>query len=530
METETPERRRANARLPFERLRSVAVPVWLLMIGGAMLWLCWWARDLHRFTQWVAAYVWLFVGELAMCGLACGVVLKGNRHSSRAARWLTLGIILAVAIALRVVLVPQRPYLSTDAYRYAWDGHVQAQGVNPYRFAPAAPELERLRDQDHYPNVSRIYPNINRAGLPTPYPPGAQLLYRLINWLQPLSVTAFKAAALAFDLITTLALMLTLKRARLDPARAILFAWHPLPIWEGSHTGHIEAAFMMLLALALLAWTGRRHWLTGVLLGLAAAVKYYPALVLPAFLRAGEGADGESTAGKSVDGESAAGRSPAGRSNEPAAAPNEPVAAPPTARLKAALRAVVSRANLVMLGGFAAALVAVYLPYVWTGATGFGSLGNEFTEEGFNGTGARYFALGLIHKIAPLPATVFLVTAGAVLAGLALWWAARAKPGVAAVAHGAATLIGAYWLLTSPRYAWYYAWILPFLCFAPRLGWFYLTGASVFMYFLWYEPLVYPDLPLWLGAIVYLPALAWLAWEKWRAAAAADEGRQRAAG
>ena len=495
VETEMPDPARSRAQIRFERVASIAVPVSLLIIGAAMLGLCWWARDLHRFTQWVAAYIELFIGELAMCVLACGIVLKWNRHASSAARWLTLGLILVFAIALRATLVPQRPYLSTDAYRYAWDGHVQAHGINPYRFAPAAPQLDSLRDQDHYPNVVRIYPNVNRVALPTPYPPGAQWFFLLVGWLQPLSVTAFKAAAMIFDVITILALMWTLRRARLDPARAILFAWHPLPIWEGAHTGHIEAAFMMLLALALLAWSHRRHAITGVLLGLAAAVKYYPALLLPAFLRASESANEAAFARTS----------------------NEPRHASRKANLIAAVRAVVfNKANLVMLGGFASTLVVVYLPYIWTGATGFGSLGNEFNEEGFTGTGARYFALGLIHKIAPLSTNVFLITAASLLVGLAVWWAIRAKPGVVTVAHGAATLIGAYWLLTSPRYAWYYAWILPFLCFAPRLGWLYLTGASVFMYFLWYEPLVYPDLPLWLGAIVYLPAVVWLVWEKWR--------------
>jgi hypothetical protein len=275
----------------------------------------------------------------------------------------------------------------------------------------------------------------------------------------------------------------------MDPARAILFAWHPLPIWEGAHTGHIEAAFIMLLALALLARTRQRHALTGVLLALAAAVKFYPALVLPAFLHASDSA------------------------------------APLGGRFMAALRAVVcNKANLVMVGAFVATLAVVYLPYGLTGATGFGSLGNEFTEEGFTGTGARYFALELIHRMAPLPVTVFLIMAVFLLAALALWWAIRAKPDVVAVARGAATLIGVYWLLTSPRYAWYYAWILPFLCFAPRLGWLYLTGASVFMYLLWYEPLVYPDLPLWLGTVVYLPALGWLLWEAWRAKSVAGDG------
>jgi alpha-1,6-mannosyltransferase len=506
-DTETHDPARAPSRL--ERARSVAVPAALLVIGAAMLALCWWARDLHRFTQWVAAYVWLFIAEMALCMLACGVVLKWNRHSSRAARWVTLGLVIFFALALRATLVPQRPYLSTDAYRYVWDGHVQAQGVNPYRFAPAAPALEPLRDPSRFPKVTGVYPNINRVNLPTPYPPGAQLIYLLVGWLQPLSVTAFKAATAVFDLVTILALMWALGRARLDPARAILFAWHPLPIWEGAHTGHLEAAFIMLLALALLAWAGRRNAATGVLLGLAAAVKYYPALVLPAFLRSGEGGG--------------QGSSPPAREAQSDA--------PLPRRLIARARAVAfDRANLVMVGAFAATLLVVYLPYAWTGATGFGSLGNEFSEEGFTGKGTRYFLLELIDDVTLMPLDVFIGVAAVSLVGLGVWWALRAKPCVVTVARGAATLIGAFWLLTSPRYAWYYAWILPFLCFAPRLGWLYLTGASVFMYFLWYEPLVYPDLPLWLGASVYLPAVAWLAWEKWRERAAARAGGDAASG
>src|ERR1044071_1580431 len=103
---------RSRAQTGFERLRVVAVPMALLIIGALMLGLCWWARDLHRFTQWVAAYIGLFIGELAMCVLALGIVLKWNRHSSPAARWATLAVILIFAFALRATLVSERPYLS----------------------------------------------------------------------------------------------------------------------------------------------------------------------------------------------------------------------------------------------------------------------------------------------------------------------------------------------------------------------------------------------------------------------------------
>src|SRR5207247_9063508 len=65
----------------------------------------------------------------------------------------------------------------------------------------------------------------------------------------------------------------------------------------------------------------------------------------------------------------------------------------------------------------------------------------------------------------------------------------------------------------SPRYAWYYVWLLPFLCFVPRFQWFYLASAAALLYLVWYTPLVYPNIPLWLGAAIYVPAVAGLVLE-----------------
>src|SRR6185369_2120954 len=124
------------------------------------------------------------------------------------------------------------------------------------------------------------------------------------------------------------------------------------------------------------------------------------------------------------------------------------------------------------------------------------------------------FLLALAHKIGPMETTTFIVVSIGMLAGLGLWWMIKEKRDVTDVARGSASLIALYLVLSSPHYSWYYAWIIPFLCFAPSLGWLYLTGASVFMYLLWYVPLVYPDMPIWLGMSVFIPAAAWLIWEK----------------
>ena len=75
-----------------------------------------------------------------------------ERAPARHALWL----IVAVGLVLRCILLFTEPLLSTDIYRYIWDGCVQAAGINPYRYIPAHEALAALRD-------AAIYPNINRA-------------------------------------------------------------------------------------------------------------------------------------------------------------------------------------------------------------------------------------------------------------------------------------------------------------------------------------------------------------------------------
>ncbi|HST21196.1 MAG TPA: glycosyltransferase family 87 protein, partial [Blastocatellia bacterium] len=468
----------------FQRGLAVALVV-LIAIGTGMLWLYWWGRDLHRFTQWITAYIGLYIGQFGMYAVACWVALKWRKPSSRAVEWLRIGIIIFFAVAFRATLVPERPYLSSDVYRYVWDGHLQAQGINPYVYLPDAPELVPLRDEERFPDMVKIYPNMSWLHLPTPYPPAAQAIYLLVYLIHPLNVTAFKAATLAFDLLTILALMWALGRARLDPAQAIIFAWHPLVIFEGAHSGHIESAFMTMFAFALVAWVYKKHALTGIALALATLIKFYPALVLPVFLRSTE------TSNDSRDEASSTW----------------------IGKIRSSL---LNKANLTMLGSFAITIALVYLPYALSGKSGIGSLANEFHEEGFTGKGVRYFLLAMVHEVIPLSTNAYLVLGAVLLSAFALWWAIREKRDVVDVARGAATLITVYLILSSPHYAWHYAWLLPFLCFAPRLGWIYLAGASVFMYLLWYVPTVYPDMPIWLGLAMFVPGVALLFWEKWK--------------
>lgn len=462
--------------------KVAVLPVALFAIGAASASLYFWGRDLHRFTQWIAAYIGLFIGQLAFYVVACYAVFRWSDRSPRAVRWASIFLVIVFAVVFRAVLVPQRPYLSADVYRYAWDGRVQSAGINPYRYVPEAPELTGLQDERIFPNI----PKEDRGWL-SPYPPAAQMLFFGVNLIRPSSVTAFKAAASAFDLITILLLMLALARSGLDPARAIIFAWHPLAVFEGAHSGHVEAMFIAFLALAVLAWSMRRNAVTGVALALAALVKFYPVLLLPVLLVV----------------------KPLGAQ---ASLPATSSATPSSQGWLRSEGRLVNKSNLAMLAAFVATITLAYAPYLSAGRNLFGFLRGYVVEEGFVQGGARYFLLDAVRKLVAIPTDAFLILGVAGLIAAGVWLSMRVKRDAVDLAGAALAMIGLFLILTTPRYPWYYLWLIPFLCFLPRMGWLYLTCAPVLLYALWYTPLVYPQVPLWLGACIFVPAVAWVVW------------------
>src|SRR5438445_13850687 len=140
-----------------------AANIWLAVMAIALTGLTLATPTLHRGTSG-----WALIATFALGGLGAYAASRlGERSDQRSA----LIIILAGAVAMRLALLFVEPYLSSDIYRYIWDGRVQAAGINPYRYVPKAPELAQLRD-------AVIFPNINRASYaPTLYPPAADAIF-----------------------------------------------------------------------------------------------------------------------------------------------------------------------------------------------------------------------------------------------------------------------------------------------------------------------------------------------------------------
>ncbi len=331
-------------------------------------------------------------------------------------RW-TLPIILTVAVACRLVPLFAEPFLSSDVYRYAWDGVVQHAHISPYRYVPGDPALTFLRS----PNQD-LFDNINRRDYAhTIYPPVAQTIFYLVTWISP-TVTLMKMAMVLFEGVTVAALIALLKAVGLRREQVLLYAWCPLLVWEVGGGGHLDSAAMAFIALALVARFRKQAWLTGLWLGIAVMIKFYPLVLLPALWWRG---DGKGSAWK----------------------------------MPAAVAGVV---------GFG------YACYASVGMKVFGFLGGYAKEEGLE-TGARYFLLDLARRVPGLqglPIWVFYGFCGAVFAAL-IWWAWRGacqpgsgREGFLAPAAGFAM---ALMLLFSPHYAWYVIWLIPFFAVQPNL-------------------------------------------------------------
>jgi alpha-1,6-mannosyltransferase len=362
--------------------------------------------------------------------------------------------VLVVAALMRLAVLLAPPYLSDDINRYVWDGRVEGAGINPYRYVPADNRLAALRDET-------IFPNINRSDYaPTIYPPVAEYIFFLGTRLGE-SLTAMKATLLAFEVAAVLLLLRLLTESRLPRERILIYAWHPLPLWEFAGSGHVDAAIVTFVVLAL--WARRRElaWLTGAALAAAALVKFFPAVLFPALYRRWDW--------------------------------KMPLAA-------------------------AATVIIAYLPFIGAGRAVLGFLPGYLDEEGLQ-SGAGFFLWNVARSVAPLehlgPAPYLALAAAALLAlGLHSLFTSESRYPAAAM-----TLAVAAMVLLSPHYPWYFAWIVPLICFTPRPSVLYLTLACPLLYFV-------PGGPDPQGArlpfewAIYGPFAALLAFELWRRRAA----------
>ena len=246
----------------------------LSVIGGTSILFygyAFWLKDLRQQT---VPFEWVFFILFGLYLLAGWQVLQEKAPVTRR----LLILIFGFAFLYRAILVFTQPALSDDMYRYVWDGRVQAQQISPYTYPPDAPELADLRDE-------AIWPAINRKSVVTVYPAGAELAFAFLWRIWPDNVHWFQGVMAFGDLIAAVILCFLLRAMGRSPRLVLIYLWHPLVIFEVAHAAHVDGLVLPFLVGAWLARKSGRDALTGLLLGLAASLKLYPALLLPVLWR-----------------------------------------------------------------------------------------------------------------------------------------------------------------------------------------------------------------------------------------------------
>lgn len=337
---------------------------------------------------------------------------------------LGLLVVIAVGIALQCAALTATPSTSDDVNRYVWDAKVQLHGIDPYRYAPSAPQLAPLRAEPlFYPGTlcawklpSEICSTVNRPTVHTIYPPVAEGTFVLTHLAagghddgpRPLQILAA---------LTAIGVALLLARQVLAEKRpawtVVVWAWCPVTIFELGNNAHIDGlAVLFSIGGLMLFRAGRPGW-AGGLVGAAIATKLYPGVLLPV---------------------------------------------------------MVGRGRWRILTAAVCVVLVSYLPHVIAvGPKVLGYLPGYLKEENYT-NGGRFLLLDVIAPKSIVTGVAVLVLA--IAAAIAAW-----RAGTVSAEQQAVWLVGATLLVATPSYSWYTLLLLALVVLSGRWEWFVLCLA-----------------------------------------------------
>lgn len=215
-----------------------------------------------------------FFGLAAVMVVCYAVVLPAVWRLPHAAPRALL-LAFTFAVAFRIPLAAGPVGTDSDMMRYLWDGRVQRFGYNPFAVLPADPALAHTHN-----DATRQMPSRRQA---TPYPPAAQLFFRLVVSIRD-SPRAMRLALIGCDILTILVIWRWLVATRRSPWLALAYAWNPLVVLEVGHSGHIDALGALWIAASAYWLSRRRTALASIAFALAVATKLLPIVLAPLYL------------------------------------------------------------------------------------------------------------------------------------------------------------------------------------------------------------------------------------------------------
>ena len=372
------------------------------------------------------------------------------------------GLIIIFAAIFRGVMLVDFPHLSDDIYRYLWDAHVWASGINPYIYAPSDATLSHLQWVPYHKLI-------NHADIPTIYAPVYQFLFQ-VSYCLGNTILSLKIVIAAFEIGTIFILKKLLELRRLNSALVLIYAWNPLVILETAGSGHLDGVGVFFIMLTFYLWWGDRKGWAIVALALAVLTKFIALMLLPFYL------------------------------------------------LKLCRR---ERLKAIVI--FLLVVVAAYLPFAGAGVKLVEALMVYTAKWAFNASifGVVLALFSYVDPGMPLSENLFyskvlLAAAFLALYGLLLYRYKRSQANVFAdPVFIWLVLFGALCIISPTLHPWYLIWIIPALCFYPSRAWIGLSGLIIFSYWvlkkyalegIWEES-------IWLKVAIFLPFYAMLFYE-----------------
>ena len=381
-----------------------------------------------------------FMASLTLAGIAYLFAVREffatpGFERSVARRVVVVGLVLAAVWHIEFLRLPAGA--DDDIHRYVWDGRLQRLGYNPYLVVPSDPAVEGL----HTPETR----NLNNPNLPSPYPAGAQLFFRAVTAIQE-DTFAFKVAFVICEFAIFFVLLDVLRCTGRGEHLVLAFAWNPLLAIEVAGSGHIDIVGALLLVVSAAALVRRWRAIAAVALGLAIAVKFLPAVLLPLYWK--------------------------------------------RVRIRDAV-----------LG--AAVVAVLYLPFLGRGSIPIGSLGTYVQTFRFNGP-----VFAVLHHVAPSP--LLAGVAVLVGLATATWCRTRGattelSPDQFTWAQFVWPMAAS--LLCAPViFPWYLLWLLPFLTSPSTLLIIVWTVSIIPVYVQWHLRTLgrpWGTLPVWVMVLEY---------------------------
>lgn len=183
-------------------------------------------------------------------------------------------VLIALGIGLRIILMFVHPIGSDDYYRYLWDGKVQTNGINPYRYAPADTSLNGIH--------SEILPKfVNFPEMKTIYPPLSQIIFYFAYTIGGESFIGLKFLLLIFDLFTLYGTYLILKKLGLPNKNILFYALCTLPLFQFFIDAHVDGFGLTFLIFAIYFYLNEKKLISLIFLTASICIKPLGFILVP---------------------------------------------------------------------------------------------------------------------------------------------------------------------------------------------------------------------------------------------------------